>query len=61
MKTYNITLARAETRIVTMQIQADDHAAANNIARDMLDDIDFDDGQPVHAEDWVQEVEQVNE
>lgn len=57
MKTYNITLARAETRIITMQIKAADHETANDIAHDMLDDIDFDAGRPVHAEDWVQDVE----
>jgi argininosuccinate lyase len=57
MKTYTVTLARAETRIITMQVQAADHEAADEMAEKFLrEGIDFRDGHAVHAEEWVQDV-----
>ena len=56
MKTFIVTLARSETRIVTRRIKAISEDVARDIANDMLGDIDFHDGRAVDADDWVQEI-----
>jgi len=61
MKTYQITLARNETRVVIVEIEAENENAAEDIARDMLDDTDFHDGKAVHAEEWIQDTKCMNE
>lgn len=61
MKTYQITLARNETRVIIVEIEAEDEAAAEDIARDMLDDTDFRDGEAVHDEQWIQDTECISE
>lgn len=61
MKTYQITLARSETRVVIVEIEAENEDTAEDIARDMLDDTDFDEGRAVHAEEWIQDTECMSE
>jgi hypothetical protein len=61
MKTYQITLACSEIRVVIVEIEAENENAAEHIARDMLDDTDFRDGKAVHAEAWIQDTECMNE
>jgi hypothetical protein len=61
MKTYQITLARSETRVVIVEIEAENEDAAEDIARDMLDDTDFDEGRAVHSDEWIQDTECMSE
>lgn len=61
MKTYQITLARNETRVIIVEIKAENEAAAEDIARDMLDDTDFRYGEAVHDEEWIQDTECISE
>ena len=61
MKTYQITLARNETRVVIVEIEAENAEAAEDIAHEMLDDTDFDEGRAVHADEWIQDTECISE
>ena len=61
MKTYRITLARSEIRVVIVEIEAENEDAAEDIARDMLDDTDFYEGRAVDADAWIQDTECISE
>lgn len=61
MKTYQITLARNETRVVIVEIEADNEEAAETIAHEMLGNTDFDEGKAVYADEWIQDTECISE
>lgn len=58
MKTYNVTMARQENRIIIYTVTAEDEDAAEEQARELFDEEDFDNMRTVVADEWVQQVEE---
>lgn len=59
MKTYQVTMARQENRIVVYEVQAQDESEAESLAYELFDEEDFDSMKTVHAEEWCQQVDEV--
>lgn len=58
MKTYEVTMARQENRIIVYTITAEDEDAAEEKARELFDEEDFDNMRTVVADEWVQQVDE---
>ena len=58
MKTYSVTMARQENRIIVYTVTAEDEDAAEEQARELFDEEDFDNMRTVVADEWVQQVEE---
>jgi len=56
MKTYEVTMARQENRIVVYTITAEDEDAAEEQALELFHEEDFDTMRTVVADEWVQQV-----
>ena len=56
MKTYEVTMARQENRIIVYNITAEDEDAAEEQARELFDEEDFDNMRTVVTDEWVQQV-----
>lgn len=59
MKTYQVTMARQENRIVVYEVQAQDESEAESLAWELFDEDYFDSMETVHAEEWCQQVDEV--
>jgi hypothetical protein len=57
MKTYQITLARNETRVVIVNVEAATESEAEDIAHELLEDTDFSDAETVYGEEWIQDTQ----
>jgi hypothetical protein len=58
MKTYNVTMARQENRIIVYTVTAEDEDAAEEQARELFDEEDFDNMKTVAADEWCQQVDE---
>ena len=56
MKTYEVTMARQENRIIVYTVTAEDEDAAEEQARELFDEEDFDNMRTVVADEWVQQM-----
>lgn len=59
MKTYRVCLTRVEHCIKWIEIEASDESEANDKAHDeLMAGIDFSDGEIVHADEFVNDIEE---
>lgn len=58
MKTYSVTMARQENRIIVYEVQAENQDDAEEKAYELFSDEDFDNMRTVVADEWVQQVEE---
>lgn len=58
MKTYQVTMARQENRIIVYEVQAKDESEAESLAWELLDEENFDNMKTVHADEWCQQMEE---
>ena len=62
MNKYRVTIARLETRIYYIDLEAASEGDARDEAWEMWDDgEDFGEGECVHVDEWVQGSEVLNE
>jgi hypothetical protein len=62
MNKYRVTIARLETRIYYIDLEATSEGDARDEAWEMWnDEEDFGKGECVHSDEWVQELEVLNE
>lgn len=58
MKTYSVTMARQENRIVVYEVQAEDQSEAESLAWELFDEEDFNDMKTVVSDEWCQQVDE---
>lgn len=60
MKTYRVCLTRAEHLVQWVEVTAESTDDANDIAWQMLEngEVDFTDGETVHADEFVNDIEE---
>ena len=57
MNKYRVTIARLETRVYHLEIEAESEEAANCEAWEEWESDDPGEGECVHAEEWLQDME----
>jgi len=58
MKTYQVTMARQENRIVVYTVQADDQSDAESQAWELFEEENFNDMKTVVSDEWCQQVDE---
>lgn len=58
MKTYQVKIARNETTVYTIKVQAEDEDQAEEFAQSRYDEGDYDDEEIVYGEEEVHSVEE---
>jgi hypothetical protein len=62
MNKYRVAIARVETKVYHFEIEADSEEAAKYEAWEAWEDgEDFGEGECVHADEWLQDTEVLNE
>jgi hypothetical protein len=62
MNMYRVAIARVETKVYHFEIEAESEEAAKYEAWEAWEDgEDFGDGECVHADEWLQDTEVLNE
>ena len=61
MKKYRVTMVRIENRIFEYEVEAEDQDQAVEIAEELFNDADTEDGEIVHAEEFENGVEEITE
>lgn len=59
MKTYKVTMVRIENRIFEYEVEAEDQDHAVEMAEELLEQANTEDGEIVHAEEFENGVEEI--
>jgi len=59
MKTYKITYCRVEHQVFEFEVEAEDAKDAANIASDTFDEYDYQDYKVVHAEEFINDIQEI--
>jgi hypothetical protein len=59
MKKYRVTMVRIENRIFEYEVEAEDQDQAIEMAEELLDQANTEDGEIVHAEEFENGVEEI--
>ena len=59
MKKYKVTMVRIENRIFEYEVEAEDQDQAVEMAEELFDEANTEDGEIVHAEEFENGVEEI--
>jgi len=61
MRKFEVTMARAETRVWVYEIEAEDEDEAKDRAEELFEDAVWSEGKAVHAEEFENGIEEIEE